>query len=162
MNKTYFTESFAAFNKKFGIELDFFAIQAVLLNQIFSFPYNQEAWHKKMTYQSDSGKVFLSEIIESEKDPRENIALKFELDFQAKLLKSMLLQEDFARSITIAYSNFEPLAGNPFPKKLQIAVLNHQKKILFSCFYKRFELNKSLRFSFQIPQRYKKTEWKKQ
>lgn len=162
-NNKYFVGDFDYINEKFDVELDFESLQALILGNSAGI-----AEQEKIKSYPSSGLYHLSSIGKrklkraSEKDPEKlktDVALDVSLYPESYKVARLFLQ-DFKqnKSMTSVYDKYQKIDNQLVPEKTQLSIVADQN-VNATIEYLKVTLNKPLKFSFSIPEKYEKLEY---
>lgn len=151
LDKTYFEGDFSLLSKWLGTDLDFEKVQNLLLGQAV---LNL----KKEKY--DVQIINKSYELKPKQDNNLYGILFFINPKNYKLDKQEIVNPIKDQLLSVSYPNYIEMAGEKFPKSIDIEVLDNKQITLINMEYKSVEFNKKLTFPFTIPSGYKKISLK--
>ena len=146
LQNEYFDGNFSYLNKLLGAEIDFSMLQNVLLGEaiidlrkgnyaVTAYNNNYRLLPKSMT------KLF---------------EMLFDLEPQRfKIAMQQLAQLSKKQVLKIAYNNYQKIDGQVLPSEVRIEVLREDETSTIALDFRNLELNKPLRFPYNIPNGYK-------
>ncbi|SMO58620.1 protein of unknown function [Saccharicrinis carchari] len=156
--------NYAYFNKKFGVELDFYTIQAIISNSIFVYPSVEDKYDelKKYKHYIDKNSYVFKSLKENRLD---RLMGRGKQDF---ILHEMYIYPDLFRifnvyindfskqqSIDIRYSKFKNFGTTQFPEQIKFTAIQSDKKFMVDLNINYLEINDGGSLHFKIPSAYK-------
>ena len=162
-DKTYFTSDYLFFKKKFGVELNYNALQAIFTNS--EFVYNGSP---KDLYLFENYRDTVSYNLENftEKEIQRNLKKGRLITYQNtkifpkyfKINQQNIINYSLSHTLNINYSNFDKIEQQEFPKELKISAKSEKetaKPLEVKLKFKKIILNKKMSFALKIPKNYK-------
>lgn len=146
LDNTYFDGDFTLLSDFLGTELDFQKVQNLLIgNALYDLKKERfESTIEDKTYALTPKRDF------------ELFKRLFMLDaFHFKVKEQRLEQSAENRLLTIAYTEYQKITGQEFPKNLQIKAEEINRETTIQVEYKKVTFNEKVRFPFKIPSGYK-------
>ena len=142
LGKTYFDGDFLLLSDFLGTEVDFKAIQNLLVGQTIL-----DLNNKKQTSIVDGESYLLA--------PKNQEAL-FDVLFwlnpmNFKVDKQEVRQSDAQKRLTIVYAEYQTIHREVFPKTINITAIDKTERTFLELEYRSVEFDKKLSFPFKIP-----------
>ncbi|WP_066630314.1 DUF4292 domain-containing protein [Labilibacter marinus] len=163
-NKIALHTDYNYFSKKYGIDLDFYSIQAILTNSLFIYPYSDDYYNdlKKYKHHVSSDHYSFKSIKDKRLDrltkrSRNNI-LVHEIDIDPELYRILnVFIKDFENnhSISINYNHFKNYDSTIFPEKINMKATKGNAKFEVDLKLNYLEINDGGSLHFKIPSSYK-------
>ena len=161
-NKKYFIGDFAYINKKFNVELDFESLQSLILGK----GSNISEFQRLKSY-SSSEYYNISSIGKREQNradkkggqkAKTDIALTVSV-YPSTFKVSRIILQDFKqhKSLKVDFEKYQKVDGQLAPKETELNIVAEQN-LEASIEYLKITLNKPLKFSFTIPEKYEKMD----
>ena len=157
MQNTYFKENSSFFQEKYGLFVNFSSIQALLTNQIFTYPYTSDV--NDYTFLKDSNLYLLENKIFH---PR-NVQL---IDIEHKILinsnnfqiDSIHIMDNITfKTFDVKYVEFQTIENKSFPRNINFLLTDKQTtKLNFT--FKKVLIDKKIKIKLKIPKNAKKME----
>lgn len=149
LEKTYQAKSMAELSKKFNFNLNYSLIQAALLGNLL-LPIDSTAVTRKRKGQF---------VLRQQQDP---FTVSNFVSNRSMKIEKVEVKDEADNELAVAYNDFQPLEGSyllPFSNDIRLQYFSNKTKkaIDISIQYKRVNLQTgSLRFPFQIPEKYER------
>ena len=163
-NKKVITTNYSFFLDRYGIDLNFESLQAILSNSLFIYP-NEEDYYdglKKYKHHIDNSyysfKSFKDKRIGRLNKREKNNLIVHEIDIYPDIFKIFNVYiKDFSsnQSLNIKYSNFKNFEETMFPELINMSAEKGIKKYQIDLKINYFELNDGGSLHFKIPSSYK-------
>lgn len=161
-NKKYFIGDFTYINKKFNVELDFESLQALILGK----GSNIAEFEKLKSYSSNEF-YNISSIGKREQNradkkgdqkAKTDIALTVSV-YPGVFKVSRIILQDFKqhKSLKVDFEKYQKVEDQLVPKETELNIVAEQK-LDASIEYLKVTLNKPLKLSFTIPEKYEKMD----
>ena len=153
INKTLTKGKYDFIKKLWKIDVDYNSLQSILTNYFFIYPTVEDEklnFSNQFTLKKDS-----NQLLAYRKTPLsvENLLTLNNSDF---FISSYLINDvSNLRSLKINYEKGQFENANRFPSLVKIASVNAGKNIQLDVKYTKVNLNKSLSFSFRVPDSYR-------
>lgn len=167
LDKEYFIGSFDYVNHKFGVDLDYQMLEAILVGNSMDFEQDERKINSSIDRKKDAyfistaRKRKIRKEIKKEKNKLKEITQALWLSPKNfKVIQLMLTTPKTDQSIVANYSNHQALGNQLFPNKINV-VINSEKKIYIDVDFTKVEMGADdLSFSFKIPSKYERIEIK--
>ncbi len=165
-NKQYYEGDLSFFEKKWGVELDFKVIQALLCQELFAYPSKRNLEKDLKDYrvkkETNTYRLLSPEARVYSRNRKENTHTRFLMDAKFNLLESALHDRVNQRAITFTYdelsyidgSEYPKQAGCSFPQKIEVLIEAGQVHSTIEVEYKSPRFDKELKLPFTIPDNY--------
>lgn len=163
-NKVALVTNYSFFKKKYGIELDFYSIQAILSNALFLYPAEKDYYEGLKKYKHDIGKNYYSfKSIKDRKLDRLNrrsrnniIVHEFDIDPNLfRILKVNINDFNSSQSMTIDYKDFKNYQTIIFPQSVELKAVRGSSLFNVGLKINHLEVNDGGSLHFKIPSSYK-------
>ena len=149
LQNAFFIENNDFFQKKYGIAANYTTIQAILCNQLFTYPYFYDI--NKYKHSLDTNFFYLQNTIYH---PRNNKIIDvnhtFFINKKYKIDSVNIVDDITLKTLNIKYGKFEQLNNQNFPTNIFLSIISNQN-INLEFTFKKILLNKALNIKFKIP-----------
>lgn len=167
IDKQYFLGSFDYINEKFGVDLDYQMLEAILVGNSIDFDDDEKKIitsidRKKHAYFiSTARKRQIRKEIKKDKNKFKNFtqALWIAPD-NFKIIQLMISAPKSDQSLVMTYTNHEQIDNQLFPKKINVTLSSEKIITIDVDFLKVILGNDDTSFSFKIPSKYERVEIK--
>jgi len=164
LNKTYFVGNYKFINHLINAQVDFDIIQALLTGNDFKwYDYQDiEASIMGSQYQLESAnRRKLKKYIKSPDCASQVIYQSMWLNPESFKIERIKIKEikNENKKIVAEYSHFKTIDGQILPAQYDITI-SAQNDIIIDATFMKISLNKSIKFPFNIPSKYKETQVK--
>lgn len=162
-DKTYFISDYNFFKQKFGVELNYNALQAIFTNS--EFVYNGSS---NDLYSFDNYRDTINYNLENftEREIKRNLKKGKLITYQKtkvspqffKINQQNIINYSLSHTLNIGYNKFEKIEQQDFPKELKISAKSDKenaKPLEVKLKFKKIILNKRMSYSLKIPKKYK-------
>lgn len=171
LQSEYFTGDYAFLRKNFYLDIDFYSLQAIISNELFTYPNTPDTakFNKYFKSSVDSGLYCLQtmkdrkikrHIKKNLKKNKTNELISQDIyihPFKFKIDKVYVEDFENDRSLKINYKDFEAVDdGADYPRKAAIHIENKDNATDISMKYSKVAINKDLKFNFKISSKYEK------
>lgn len=148
MNHRYYVVDYDFFNKRFGVNVNFYSLQSLLTAQLFCIG--------KKEIQLDDCKLTTLPTGNKIEYQNNNILQTTETSALNTILKVVLSAKDSNYQLQTEYSNFGMLNGVNFPQTILLQATSEKKKASCEFSILRAEFNTELKFTGTNPDRFTK------
>ncbi len=148
INKRYFKADFDSLRKETGVNINYYALQAIFTNTLFVYD-NPERVPFSAFQEVQVGELSLLQTNKG------GIVHEFNINNEKRVLSGRMFMNSEPFSIDWNYQNFTALEnGYFFPHAVKITVSDGNKQHRMDVSYNKVELNKNLNFHFPVPSSY--------
>ena len=147
MNHRYYVTDYGYFSKRFGVNVDFYSLQSLLMAQFFCVG--------KKEIQPDSCKlVTLSSGLRSIDFENNNMLQNTDISTQNIIQQVILKGINSNYLLQTIYTDYSVMNGVNFPQKIALQATNQKTKVACDFSILRVEFNTDLKFSPTSPERF--------
>lgn len=147
MNHRYYVTDYSYFMKRFGIEVDFYSLQALIFDQLFCIGKKEVLPESCKLIPLDGGR----NKIEYETD---NMLQSTEISATNSIQQVLLKAKKSNYQLKTNYADFSVANGVNFPQKISMLASNQKSKASCDFSILRVEFNVDLKFSATSKERY--------
>ncbi len=156
LKSEYFVGDYEYIKKRFGIEVDFLSVQAILTDEFFTYPNSNNAKESLKPYKFTTDSLFCFFT----KEISDSIVHKIEVDKNSyKISKVNAVFKNKKEELSLEYTDFQILTTKKFPQKIDINFGKETDKTSFLLTYDKIYVNKEVSASFKISSKYKRIEF---
>lgn len=146
LNKTYFDGDFSLLSDFLGTEVDFEKVQNLLVGEAIL----------NLKEKRYSAEVHENAYLLEPKRQEKLFDIFFWLNpSNFKVHKQQVSQAVEQKKLTVAYSEYQSVSNEIFPKKINIIAIDKGERTLLDLEYRSLEFDKKVKFPFKIPSGYK-------
>lgn len=166
IHKQYYKGSYSVVKKAVNVDFNFTALQSVLLNEFFLYPFNIQdtvaflnnmdinRHQKSIKLQSHKEKELKKEL---KKNPNSDlIYLQYILDAASKKMSGIDLREyKFSRALKLSYTEYDTSKTYLMPDNIIMNFKEAETFVNFDLHYTKKQFNRNVNIPFTIPEKYK-------
>jgi hypothetical protein len=162
LNRSYFTENYEFFKRVYKIDLNYFSIQSLLMNEIFVLSENEGNKSNIKLFKNEIVGKFISLTNLSKDSVNLKISEKKGIKYVIDSISYKVDNEEYIdyannRKLKINYSNFEIEEKQIFPKNIEMDFSDSANSLNIKILYKKINFEKVfLRTVFRIQDKYKR------
>jgi hypothetical protein len=148
INRRYFKADFDSLRKETGININYYAFQAIFTNALFI--YDNPGQVQSSAF--EEVKVGELSLLQTDK---EGLIQEFNINNEKRVMSGRMFMNSEPFSIGWNYQNFNSLeSGYFFPHLVKITVSDGKEQHRMDVSYNKIELDKKLNFNFPVPSSY--------
>ncbi len=147
----YFEENYDYLYKKFGFNITYELIEALLTNKLMTYP-TEEKLTDYTTKKNNSDFIFQNETMIK----GYSLIHLLVVNSDYKLKENKLFLQDNSKSVTINYEQFTEINAKQFPLKMTIKTINNKTEGNILLNLKNIKIDEKLNARFVIPKNYKR------
>lgn len=151
VNKDYFSGNYQEFNAKYKLSIDYFALQALLLNQMIGSENNSDFQIKEVS-KGDDQLYFIQQLYQPEEKQTPYQISYFVNKANLKIISSNVLFQE--KIMDINYSDFKKSGGKLFPEFYSILLKSEKSTVKINVSWSKIQLNKKQKINFKVPDKY--------
>ena len=175
MERTYITDGYGALSDLLNFDLDFYAVQAILSGNIFSFfedddelkSYNsyvsdglymiQSETMRKLRKISEKGKVQKAERILRRSDEESLVVNTFFFDPKLFVMKRMVLEDKtYSRNLNLQFDDYQKVDQKYYPGSIMLTLENEGEQMRLEMTMSGFSTEHSELLPVRLPDKYQR------
>ena len=175
MERTYITDGYGALSDLLNFDLDFYAVQAILSGNIFSFfedddelkSYNsyvsdglymiQSETMRKLRKISEKGKVQKAERILRRSDEESLVVNTFFFDPKLFVMKRMVLEDKtYSRNLNLQFDDYQKVDQKYYPGSIMLTLENEGQQMRLEMTMSGFSTEHSELLPVRLPDKYQR------
>ena len=167
LNSTYYVGDYDYFNRKYQVQIDYFALQSILLNKYFQYNDSKNEIIYKDLISEDIDKSIVCIKIPIDKNNQilssvdgAKILEKIFINKQTKKILKFSLEDNFEhKKMEIEYAEFQKVNKLLFPKEINLNIETISNSMNFALKYSKVVVDKKMKYPFKVSKKYKRISY---
>lgn len=158
MKTEYFIGDYKYFENQLNIKLDYKIIQAILTNEFFIYPAENDFVSDLVNFkllEEKGKKILLKKNILNNDTVMQKISIRSN---EVKIFEVISEMSKQKRKLKIEYTDFQKLNNKSLPKNIMTKITENNEKLILDLTYNNIKTDKKFKPTFRISKRYKKIE----